>query len=264
MVDEMTWLRLAIGLYLGATAIAVVRPRAGWLVPSVLLAALMAHGASILMRWTRLDHGPYVDMFEILSSNVWTLHATLLVVVLAFGWLRPILATALPLLQILTLWLLATAPEDSLAPVTYETPWLALHVWLGKAFLGLVVVACGVALAILLRSRYPARFRSLPSSAGLEETIYRLVLLAFVFESGMLIVGALWAQDAWGRYWAWDPLETWAFLTWLLVAAFLHMRLVVRPGPMISSWLVLGVFSVAFLTFFGVPFVSEAPHKGAI
>jgi ABC-type transport system involved in cytochrome c biogenesis permease subunit len=74
----------------------------------------------------------------------------------------------------------------------------------------------------------------------------------------------VWAQDAWGRYWAWDPLETWAFLTWLLLVGGLHARQSMRLQPATGAWLVVAVFVVAFLTFFGVPFVSVAPHKGAV
>jgi ABC-type transport system involved in cytochrome c biogenesis permease subunit len=85
-----------------------------------------------------------------------------------------------------------------------------------------------------------------------------------VFETLMLIVGAVWAQDAWGRYWAWDPLESWAFFTWVALALALHARATLRPTPArFAVWLMV-VFAIAFLTFFGVPFISTAPHKGAV
>jgi len=80
----------------------------------------------------------------------------------------------------------------------------------------------------------------------------------------MLVAGAVWAQDAWGRYWAWDPLETWAFVTWLTLAGFLHARASLKLAPAAGAAMIMAVFVVAFLTFFGVPFVSMAPHKGAI
>jgi ABC-type transport system involved in cytochrome c biogenesis permease subunit len=85
-----------------------------------------------------------------------------------------------------------------------------------------------------------------------------------VFDSLMLIVGACWAQDAWGRYWAWDPLESWAFLSWLALAITLHTRVTVKLAPHRHAMMLLAVFVLAFLTFFGVPFVSLAPHKGAV
>jgi ABC-type transport system involved in cytochrome c biogenesis permease subunit len=88
--------------------------------------------------------------------------------------------------------------------------------------------------------------------------------LALVFDSLMLITGAIWAQDAWGRYWAWDPLETSSFITWILLAFALHLRVTYRSSPRQGAWMAITVFLLAFITFFGVPFVSTAPHKGAV
>jgi ABC-type transport system involved in cytochrome c biogenesis permease subunit len=184
---------------------------------------------------------------------------------LALPQIRAGLATVLPLLQILVVWLFAVAPTDGAAPVTYETIWLAVHVWLGKAFLGCIIVAVSLSLVVLARHGGARRpFTAMPANPALDELSYRFVLVAFVFESLMLVAGAIWAQDAWGRYWAWDPLETWAFVTWLSVIAYLHLRVTRRPGPLLSALMVTGIFAVAFSTFFGMPFVSTAPHKGAI
>jgi ABC-type transport system involved in cytochrome c biogenesis permease subunit len=90
------------------------------------------------------------------------------------------------------------------------------------------------------------------------------MMAALVFESLMLIAGAVWAQDAWGRFWAWDPLETWAFVTWIALSAAVHARLSWQLGPRAGALMIVAVFVIAFLTFFGVPFVSLAPHKGAV
>lgn len=256
-------------LYTAATLVAVAgelrgRPAARPVLGLISI-ALLVHGAAILARWQRLDHGPYVDLFEVLSSNVWSLHLAMLLGCLALPRLRPILAAALPVLQVLVVWLLTVEPVDSPLPVTYQTVWLPVHVWVGKIFLGLVVLALGGCIVVLLRwgLRRPL-FPRLPDSRSLEDMSFRLVLLAFVFESLMLVAGAAWAQDAWGRYWAWDPLETWSFLTWLLVAGFLHVRLTFHVRPEVSALMIAVIFLVAFATFFGMPFVSMAPHKGMV
>ena len=76
--------------------------------------------------------------------------------------------------------------------------------------------------------------------------------------------GAVRANYAWGRYWAWDPLETWAFATWLAMVFGFHAKVSYRLSPMIERLFMVGVFLIAFLTFFGVPFISLAPHKGAV
>jgi ABC-type transport system involved in cytochrome c biogenesis permease subunit len=107
-------------------------------------------------------------------------------------------------------------------------------------------------------------FRRMPDTARLDKLAWRFMLTALIFETLMLIAGAVWAQDAWGRFWAWDPLETWSFITWVALSAAVHARLTWRLGAFRGALMILAVFVLAFLTFFGVPFVTLAPHKGAV
>jgi ABC-type transport system involved in cytochrome c biogenesis permease subunit len=268
MLDDGVFLPLALALYVLASLAAVwiaLRRGASYRLPLVTMTlGLLAHSLAIGLRWRRLDHGPFVDLFEILSSNIWSLHLAVLIAVLLIPRIRPILAVVLPLLQILVFWLLTVEPSGAEIPVTYDTPWLSVHVAFGKIFLGALIVATALSMAIILRSRGLASLPHLPASAALGELAYRFVLGAFLFESLMLVAGAIWAQDAWGRYWAWDPLETWAFVTWVAAAAYLHLRTRKGVSQEIKALAVLCVFILAFATFFGMPFVSTAPHKGAI
>ncbi len=269
MRSEDLFLYAGMALYILASLAAVrvaLRDGRRYTLPMTLVtAALAVHSLAIVLRWLRLDHGPYVNLFEILSSNIWSLHLAVLLACLAFREIRPALGTVLPVLQVLVLWLLTVPATDGEAPVTYATVWLAVHVWLGKVFLGCVVVAVGLCLVVLARKAFRRlAFPSMPASAALDEFTYRLVLVAFVFESLMLVAGAIWAQDAWGRYWAWDPLESWAFITWVAVAAYLHYRVMRKPSPAVNAVIVVAIFGIAFSTFFGMPFISTAPHKGAI
>jgi len=137
---------------------------------------------------------------------------------------------------------------------------------LGKVFLGCALVATAVAGVLLARrtARGQRWFQRMPGDALLDALAWRFMLAALVFETLMLIAGAVWAQDAWGRYWAWDPLETWAFVTWLALAAAVHARLTWRVVPRQGALMIVAVFLIAFVTFFGIPFVSVAPHKGAV
>ncbi len=257
----LTW--LAAGGYALALVAAVARGGAWRGVPVVLAAALAAHTAGLAVRWAGLGHGPFTTLYEILSSNVWSL-------ALVFGlayWrvpaVRPAATLALAVLMVMTAWLLAADPAPGHFPPTYATPLLYVHVSLGKVFLGLLLTAAALSGAILLRRTGWGRFPAMPEERRLGELAYRFAAAAFVFETLMLIAGAVWAQDAWGRYWAWDPLETWSFLTWLALAFALHRRAAGGPRPGLEAGLLIAVFVLAFLTFFGVPFVSTAPHKGA-
>ena len=105
---------------------------------------------------------------------------------------------------------------------------------------------------------------SLPGDERLHDLNYRFMALGLVFETLMLITGAIWAQQAWGRYWGWDPLETWSLITWLTLAFALHLRFAMKATPRTGAIMVVLVFVLAFFTFLGVPFISTAAHQGAV
>jgi ABC-type transport system involved in cytochrome c biogenesis permease subunit len=234
---------------------------------ALLWLALMLHAASLGARWVLLGHGPFTTLYEILSSNVWSLALCTTLLAQALPAVRAALPLALLPVAVLALWMLAADASPGHLPPTYATALLYLHALTGKAFLGLLLAALGVAALPWLR-RLPrlngAALTRLPLDAALAELAARLAAAAFVFDTLMLVVGAAWAQDAWGRYWAWDPLETWAFITWVALAIVLHARGTWRLPPAALAPMLFVVFVLAFLTFFGVPFVSTSPHKGAI
>lgn len=227
---------------------------------------VVVHMVSIAIRWERLGHGPFVSMFEILSSNLWSL---MLVFVIAYWRLksvRPMAAVIMPILFIIMGWLMTVSPGETRLPPTYHTVWLFIHIGFSKVFLGAMLVALGLSVVILLRRTQlgAEKFQRLPDDGSLSVLSFRWMAICFVFESLMLIAGAIWAQDAWGRYWDWDRLETWSFITWLLVAFALHARLTFKVTPRLGAWMIVTVFVVAFLTFFGVPFITQSAHQGAV
>ncbi len=261
-MDEALTLRTALGCY----ALAAFGHRWQRAAHALLAAAVGLHGLSLLQRWQGHGHGPFTTMHEILSSNLWSL-----ALVFATAWwcvrdLRPALANALPVWALMAVWLLIADNAPGHFPPTYATPLLYLHTVVGKLFLGLLLVAVALGAVPVLRLTGGGRriFAAAPGDHRLDELAHRFAAFAFVAETLMLVVGAVWAQDAWGRYWAWDPLESWAFVTWLALAATLHARATLRPSPALHGLWLAGVFVIAFLTFFGVPFISTAPHKGAV
>lgn len=230
------------------------------------VAGLALHTVAIAARWHRLEHGPFVTLFEILSSNVWSLMLAFSLAYWRLPAIRPSAAVVMPILFTMMGWLMTANPGEAYLPPTYHTVWLFIHIGFGKVFLGATLVAVGLSGVILARSSDfgQSRFQRLPPDDRLSELSYRCMAFGFVFETLMLIAGAIWAQDAWGRYWDWDPLETWAFITWLIVGIALHARFTFHLSPRFGAWLVLGVFVAAFLTFFGVPFISQAAHQGVV
>ena len=89
--------------------------------------------------------------------------------------------------------------------------------------------------------------------------MYKAIAVGFLFFTIATILGALWAADAWGRYWSWDPKETWAFIVWLNYAVWLHLRLVAGwRGRVLAWWAVIGLIITAF-AFIGVNMFFERP-----
>lgn len=262
------WLGLISYVIGGSLAIVglIFSKRFDRLIMASLFSGLVLHGYAIALRWERLGHGPFNNMFEILSSNIWSLLAVYSIVYWRIPAIRPIAALVLPIMYLMMAWILMIPPSDTMLPPTYDTIWLFIHIGFGKVFLGALLVAVGLSLSILLReinvgTHYLIK---LPNNGDLEELAFRFLLLALVFDSLMLVAGAIWAQDAWGRYWAWDPLETWSFITWVLLALAIHLRVAIKPSPWVSAMVVLLVFCISFMTFFGIPFISQLPHKGVV
>lgn len=227
--------------------------------------AVLLHTLAIGLRWVRIEHMPVGTPFEMLSANVWGL-----MVAVAFAYwrlpnLRPFAAVVMPVVIMVMAWMLLKPSTESSLPPTYDTIWLYIHIGFIKVFVGCAFIALGISGIVLLR-RFGLgdRFAHLPDDQVLDGRAYRFMALALIFDTLGVTAGAIWANDAWGRYWSWDPLETWSLVTWLAIALSLHVRVPFKTGPATNAGLILGVFVIAFFTFFGVPFVSTAFHKGQI
>lgn len=279
MVAEVPWLWSGLGAYFAATLIAIwgVVPRfAGmpviktrrheYIVLVFLVLGVTLLAIAIAERWIRIGHGPWISLFELLMSQLWSLGLIFVLLYWRLPGLRPSAVIVLPVMWILGTWVLTLEPTASHFPATYYNSWKWVHVGLGKVFLALLLAGVGLAGVLMLRQteRGKSWFKSMPSDVIVDRLAWRFMMLALVFDSLMLIAGAVWAQDAWGRYWAWDPLETSAFLTWLFLAIGLHVRLSYRVPPVISGLMIIGIFVMAFATYFGTPYISPAAHKGMI
>ncbi len=140
-----------------------------------------------------------------------------------------------------------------------QSNWLLIHVV--TCFLGYsaFALAFGVAILYLLQDRRPRP--SLPPAPILDSLIYRATILGFLLLTLGIFTGAVWAETAWGRYWSWDPKETWSLITWLIYAALLHARLLKGWHGRRIAWLaVLGFMAVLF-TYFGVSFLLSGLHS---
>ena len=101
------------------------------------------------------------------------------------------------------------------------------------------------------------RGRASERSAALDEGAARLVAVGFLGHTVMIASGAIWANGLWGRYWGWDPIETWSLVTWLTYAVYLHLRFTLGWSGRRAAWLGLVAAAGIVLTFFGIGVVSN-------
>ncbi len=235
----------------------VAGPLPAGLLPAALLPAALLLGALLLAvaiaaRWSQFGQGPFLTLYEILLSNAFSLGLLYAALYRLYPPARPGAPGAIAVLLLLTGWALAADKASVPLPPTFDNPWLWAHVLLGKLFLGCALAAFGLAVHRLCGGRQPAA------------AMWQLLALAFVFDSLMITTGAAWAQDAWGRFWGWDPVEVWALLTWLSAAIALHVRSTLSLPGWAGAGMVALVFGLAFLTFFGVPLLNQVPHQGVV
>ncbi len=276
---ELPWLWSGLFAYAIATMLAfysvrivgahgptatIVRTNEMRILLSIVVGVLLLTTA-LAVRWDRLGHGPFVNLYELLTSQLFSLGLIYSIVYWRVPALRSSAVVVMPLIWILGTWVLLLEPADSRFPPTYGNDWLWVHVGMGKIFLSFCLVAAGLAGVILLRGMPACRswFAHMTDEA-LDHLAWRFMMLALVFDSFMLIAGAVWAQDAWGRYWQWDALETSSFMTWLSIGAAIHARVSFKIPIRIGALVILAIFGLAFMTYFGTPYYSEAAHKGVI
>jgi len=223
---------------------------------------LVPHSAALLTRWIEVGHGPYMLKYEVLSSNAWIA----IVMLLVATWRKPswswLALVALPASILMVGLGLLTSPEARNLPPTLRSIWLVFHVFFNKLAVGAFLLSFASAVVLLRRLRgASSRFLDrLPPADVLDAYTVRFVGFGFIFWSTTIVMGAIWANQSWGRYWGWDPIETWSLVTWLCYGTLLHLRLFYRLNPKATAWLTVACFGLSILTVFILPFLIPSMH----
>lgn len=148
------------------------------------------------------------------------------------------------------------APADLRPPVpALQSGWLVAHValsFIGEAFF---VISFAAALVFLVSRKEEVRKEA-------DRITLTAVTLGWpVFSAGALVFGAVWAQNAWGRWWGWDPKETWALISWLVYTLYLHLRLFRKKSDRLTAWVAVIGFLTTLFTFLGVNFLLKGLHS---
>jgi cytochrome c-type biogenesis protein CcsB len=148
--------------------------------------------------------------------------------------------------------------------------WLVIHVSAAIICFGAFTFATATAALALVRRRKERRAGTtditgwaarLPTGERLEVLTNRVIAFAFPLWTFAVVAGAIWAENAWGRYWGWDPKETWAFITWVVYAAYLHARSTAGWRGNRASWIAVAGYSTFIINYFGVNIFATGLHS---
>jgi cytochrome c-type biogenesis protein CcsB len=160
------------------------------------------------------------------------------------------------------LWYTVSRDAADIQPLVpaLQSWWMKIHVPANFIGYGTFSLSAMVASAYLLKSHGHLSDR-LPSLEVLDDLMYKAISVGFAFFTVATILGALWAAEAWGGYWSWDPKETWALIVWLNYAAWLHMRLMTGLRGRVAAWWALVGLVVTTFAFLGVNMFLSGLHS---
>ncbi|SFO10963.1 cytochrome c-type biogenesis protein CcsB [Actinomadura madurae] len=252
---------------------AAERPRVDWVRLAVLLNVLGwgAHLGVLVTRGLAANRWPWGNMYEFLTAISFAAVTAFIVVMLRYNarFLGAfVMAAAAIALGVANIWL-----YDSVGPVSpaLNSYWIAIHVTAAIVATGSFTVAGAATVLYLVKDRAESRggvaaggvLSRIPSVESLDRLSMRVTMFAFPIWTAAIIMGAIWADQAWGRYWGWDPKEIWSFITWVVYAAYLHARATAGWRGRKAAYLSLLAFAALLFNFFGVNYMFSGLHSYA-
>src|SRR5580704_6033915 len=215
-----------------------IRQAGRWVQAGIALSAVgvLAHTTAVVTRGLAVHRAPWGNMYEFVTALTCVAAIFFLFVMIRYrAWTLGVFVMGAVVVTLGLAETLIYTAAGELVPAL-QSYWLDIHVTAMTLATGIFFVAAVLGFVYLAKDRYTKRvaagraepgngiMRRLPSIEQIDRLTYRTVMFGFPVWTFGVIAGAIWADQAWGRYWGWDPVETWAFITWVLYAAFLHAR----------------------------------------
>ena len=250
----------------------------GRIAVSLTVLAFLLHFAGVLTRAFSVQRAPWANMYEFSTTFSMVAVGAYLAFLLAkknVRWIGLPLVTTVLLDLGLAVTVLYTE-SDQLVPALHSY-WLYIHVSLAIICGALFYLGAVATVLYLFRDRYETKLMSggkpggfatsvlerLPSSGSLDKFAYRINAAVFPFWTFTIVAGAIWAGDAWGRYWGWDPKEVWSFITWVAYAMYLHARATAGWKGRKAAYLALFAFACFLFNYYGVNVFFNGKHSYA-
>lgn len=237
-------------------------PLLGRIAVGLVTLAWLSLTVALTLRGLEAGHPPWVTLYEVATMMVWgttTVYLVLFEVIMKARSVGAFMIVLIFCLQSYALWFIPADLKQAIPLVpALRSYWLVIHVAIAIMGYSAFATAAGAGLTFLAKHHLKGRVAaSLPSEAAIEEFMFRAVAVGFPLQTLLLITGAIWAQEAWTKAWSWDPKETWALITWLTYAAYLHVRVQRGVRGITMAWLSLIGFAIVLFTFMGVNYLVQ-------
>ena len=224
-------------------------------------AGVAVHATAIGIRWVRVGHGPYLGFYEVVSSFAFISAIVYLVMAWKNKGLRIVGTVLMPLSFLAIGAAMMTPTADMDLTGTLASYWLGLHVAFAKLAYGSFITSFAFAVMFLALSKRPGDPEATQSKLlRFDDLTFKFLAAGFIFLGIMIVAGAIWANEAWGRYWGWDPIETWSLISWFCYAFAIHLRVTMGWRERKFAWAAIVPLPVVLFALLGVAIVYQSVH----
>lgn len=230
-----------------------------------MVVAFITHTLAIITRTIGAGRLPLTNQYEFATCFAWGIALCFLIFEAKYKF-RILGVAVAPVIFIIIGYALMLNKEVRELMPSLQSNWLSIHVTTAIISYGAFGVAFGVSLLYLVKEKMgdtPFTKEHFPSLKKIDLISYRAIALGFMFLTLVIVTGAIWAERSWGRYWAWDPKETWSLITWIIYSIYLHVRLTKNwKGHKTAIYAVVG-FICVLITYIGVNIFIPSIHSYA-
>lgn len=227
----------------------------GWYLTS---AAFISQSISMVIRWLAVGHPPVMGTFENSMLGGWFI---IILYMAVRSWHRKMTVAGTVIIPLALLMMgngVMSEPVHMPLSPPYRSNWLWLHVFFAWVAYGAFFIGAGLGVLYLLKGRWMEARKGgffserVPDLDVINDMTLRIIIFGFLALTVEVGAGAIWAYGLWGRYWGWDPIETWSLITWLTYGLYIHLGVTLGWRGKRMAWLAILFLISEFVTFGGV------------
>lgn len=226
-------------------------------------AGFILHTLALILRTFEAGRLPLTNQYEFANSFAWGIALAFIVVEWKYKF-KTLGTFATPFILVICFYAIMQSPEIEPLMPALQSRWLVIHVSTAIFSYGAFAIACAVSIIYITRERFKEdefTTKHLPQLESLDHIGYKSISFGFFMLTIVIVTGAIWAERAWGRYWRWDPKETWSLVTWIIYAIYLHVRLNKGWKNKKAAWYAIIGFTAVIFTYIGVNSLLAGLHS---